>query len=166
MSRSTVAMQVARRKLAIAWFVAAALMVLIMVGRSLSYGFGDRVIDAWGWFLPTLMPTLTLIMSTFALDMGVASMPAQFTGKRRVDTFFLNIAMAFSIFYLVLVLMTLLIPADTLPGRAANPLAAMELSNLWLGPIQGLTAGAIGWFFLSAKDTDRRDDDPPGAQIP
>jgi hypothetical protein len=156
MSRPTVTMQVARRKLAVAWFVAAALMLLIMVGRSLFNGFGNRVIDAWGWFLPTLMPTLTLIMATFALDLGVGPVPAQFTGKRRVDTFFVKIAMAFSVFYLVLVLITLLIPADTLAGSGTNPIAAMELSNLWLGPIQGLTAGAIGWFFLSARDSDRR----------
>jgi hypothetical protein len=61
---------------------------------------------------------------------------------------FFQIAFGFSAFYLLLILLTLAIQPFTQTG----PLQLMRLSNLWLGPVQGLVASAIGVLFVSKKD--------------
>jgi hypothetical protein len=60
-----------------------------------------------------------------------------------------------SLFYLVLVLLTILI-APTRPegvtGKGAVEL--MHTANMWLGPLQGLVATSLGLLFGSKKKKD------------
>jgi len=136
------------------WFSVAALLFLFLVGQSIAgvyryrteTGMEDLTSDAWGWFLPTLMPTLSLIVAIFVTDVG-----SRRNATATVDRFFFRMAFWLSTLYLVVVVMSLL--GTTLFSR--NPLSDLKTSNLWLGPLQGLASAAVGAFFVKrggAKD--------------
>jgi len=46
-----------RARLAVLWLGGSALVLVILVLQSLFGRYGEKVQDAWGWALPTLMPT-------------------------------------------------------------------------------------------------------------
>ena len=54
-----------RKKLALVWFLFGGFLVLLVIGQSLAGKFGEHLRDVWRWFLPTLLPTLSLIVSVF-----------------------------------------------------------------------------------------------------
>jgi cytochrome bd-type quinol oxidase subunit 2 len=91
------------------------------------------------------MPTLTLIITALgytALD------PSRSKTVVRKD--FVRLAQWLSIVYLVLVAMTILIgPVAAKDGPGMVKL--MHMSNLWLGPFQGLVASAIGVLFVTKQ---------------
>jgi hypothetical protein len=136
----TVAMVSCKKRLAVIWLSGSAIILAVLVIQTIMGKYGDKAQDAWSWFLPTIMPTLSLIIGVFvsdALGSGV--------GGKNIDSFMFRITCVLSSVYLILVASTLfLAPVSTYP-----PLVLMKMSNLWLGPVQGLTAGAMGVFFLS-----------------
>ena len=88
------------------------------------------------------MPTLGMVVSVLgytALDPTVS--------EAVVRKSFLSVAWWLSAFYLALILLTILIQ----PFTAAEPAQLMRLSNLWLGPVQGLVASALGVLFVSKR---------------
>jgi len=129
----------AKWTLASIWLGGAGLIFLIMVGQSIGDIYGSRAEDAWAWYLPTVMPTLSLIVGVLVAD---------FTARREASIEsnppMFRLGVGLSLFYLVLVLMTLLVQ-PFLPNLA--PLDLMTRSNLWLAPLQGLTAAVLGAFF-------------------
>lgn len=133
----------ARNRLAVLWFTGSATILILVVLQSLLGHFGDDTQEALGWLLPTLMPTLSMMITVLtytALDPRVLDAVVRKT--------FFWIAFAFSVFYLVLILLTIAIQ----PFTRVGPLQLMRLSNLWLGPVQGLVASAIGVLFVSKKE--------------
>src|SRR5215472_12482755 len=136
-----------QRKLGVLWFSVAALLFLFLVIQSVvgvyryrtETGLQDLTSDAWGWFLPTLMPTLSLIVAVFATDVGRSG-----SAIPTVDRFFFRIAFSLSVLYLIVVVMSLL--GTTL--FSTDPLSDLKTSNLWLGPLQGLASASIGAFFV------------------
>lgn len=134
--------KVCRRRLAILWFTFGLLLFIVLMLQSIFDRFGDRVEDAWSWFLPSIMPTLSLIIGVLILDVTSDS-----DVEKKVDPFFFWIAFLLSVVYLVLVATTIFI----LPFTRLPPLDLMKLSNLWLGPLQGLAAAALGAFFVKGE---------------
>ena len=60
-----------RNQLAKIWLIGSGLVFLLLVVQSLLHAYGDLTQDVWGWFLPTLLPTLGLIVTVLtytALD--------------------------------------------------------------------------------------------------
>ena len=62
----------------------------------------------------------------------------------------------------------------TIAGADANPMTLFDMSNLWLGPLQGLVAAVIGAMFFSKSTkagqladqgagTNAGEDEPGGA---
>ena len=138
-----------RNRLAWIWIIGFCLIVVIMVVQSLLNVYKDSTADmtqeAWSWLLPTLMPSVGLIITVLTYT----ALDPLMTGSV-VRKSFVPIAVGISIFYLVLVLLTILAQ----PISAHSPkeaVAAMHTSNLWLGPIQGLVASAIGVLFASKE---------------
>ena len=70
-------------------------------------------------------------------------------GDAVVRKSFLLLALWLSTFYLVLVFLTIAIQ----PFTATNPLDLMKMSNLWLGPLQGVVASALGVLFVTKRPT-------------
>ena len=130
-----------KRRLATIWFLLAGVIFLLLVIQTVMGAYGPRATEAWGWFLPNVMPTLSLIVGVLVLDQmgrGVKT--------RTANAFLYRLALGLSCAYLLLILLSILI-------QPFAPLARLELmhqSNLWLGPLQGLVAGALGAFFIKA----------------
>lgn len=138
-----------RTRLAAIWLGASCLIFLIMVVQSLVAVYQadtqDFTKEAWGWLLPTIMPTLAIIISV----LGYSALDPLFSASAVRRSFF-RLALYLSAFYLALVLLTLLIQ----PFSAKSPASAiglMHTSNLWLGPLQGLVASALGVLFVSKQ---------------
>lgn len=146
MNHSTLTLASARNRLAALWLITAAFLVLLMIAKSLFGAFdvddtAAGVTEAWAWFMPAVMPTLALIIGSLTLDVGKS--------ERKTSVLFpFRVAFWISMFYLGLLLLALVfIPASDAKG----PMYALTTSNIWLGPIQGLVAASLGWFFM-AKD--------------
>jgi hypothetical protein len=126
--------------LAIIWLVGAGLILTLMVGQSLFDVYGARTEEAWSWYLPTVMPSLSLILGVLVADFRAAKAAPE---SRRKSGPLLGLAIGVSVFYLAMVSLTLLVQ----PFLATPPLELMQRSNLWLGPLQGLAAATLGAFF-------------------
>lgn len=138
----TIPMTTARQRLAVVWFIAAAMAVALMIVQTANGKYGSKASLAWGWLLPTIVPILSLVLSTLAKH---ASSPAQFT--EHVDAFAYRTALGVSVFYVLALLATLF--AQPFVGGSA--LDWMQTSNLFLGPLQGLTVVMVGAFFQKAS---------------
>jgi len=129
-----------KRRLATVWFVLSGLIFLLLVVQTVMGRYGDGATDAWGWFLPNVMPTLSLIVAVLVLD----QLDKGAKSPRTADRFLFRLAISLSAAYLLLILLSILIQ----PFAPLPPLQLMQQSNLWLGPLQGLVAGALGAFFI------------------
>jgi hypothetical protein len=131
-----------RARLAKMWIGGASVIFITVVLQSLLGRFGDQTQEAWGWLLPTIMPTLGMIITVLgytALD--------PLLSQSVVRKSFFQIAFWLSGFYMSLILLTILIQ----PLAGASAIQLMHLSNLWLGPFQGLVASALGILFVSKQ---------------
>ncbi len=104
--------------------------------------FRDDVTEVWAWFLPTVMPTLSLIVGVLTLDLTGAG-----GTDKQIDRFIFQLAFGLSLVYLAFVLLTVLLYSFT----GDEPLVLMKRSNLWLGPFQGLVAAGLGAFYVRAE---------------
>ncbi len=142
MASSRIPTRVARRRLALLWFAGAAVVFLLVVGQSIGGKYGSAVADAWSWFLPTVLPSLSIMVSVLVLDVRRSSR------DRNVDRFVFRLTSWLSVSYLVLVLSTLLLQ----PIAGVEPIELMRRSNLWLGPLQGIVTAALGAFFVKGEE--------------
>lgn len=134
-------MPAAKRRLAKIWLIGAAVVFFVVLAMSVVPDDPDFTSKLWAWFLPTVTPTLSLIVGVLVLDA---------TGKgrvaREVDPFLLDFAAWLSLFYLALVGATLLL-------TPFSP-RLLDSSQLWLAPLQGLVSAALGAFFVQ-RDADQ-----------
>jgi hypothetical protein len=130
-----------KRRLATVWFALGGVIFLLLVIQTVMGYYGQRATDAWGWFLPNVMPTLSLIVGVLVLDQMGAGVKT-----RTADAFLYRLALGLSCAYLLLILLSILVQ----PFAPLPPLELMQQSNLWLGPLQGLVAGTLGAFFIKA----------------
>ena len=133
-----------RKRLSIVWFTLGGLLMLFLILKSLSGGFGEGVNDVWAWFLPTLMPTFSLIVGVLALDLGAGATKVE----KHVDRLLYRLALWLSVVYLVVVALPIFIA----PLVQHSNVDLMKMSHLWLGPLQGLVAGVVGAFFLKGEE--------------
>ena len=147
----------ARWRLAVTWFPSCGVLFLVLVSQSLAGAYGTQVPRAWGWALPTFLPTLALMLSVFAAD----ALKPEGQGQLFVRRNFCNLALSVSIFYLVVVFLSLALqplvePIAGAPDIVAARLDMLELSNIWLSPLQSIVVAAIGvLFFLKEHKVDR-----------
>lgn len=131
-----------RKWLATIWLLGGAFLFALFIVQSVSGKYDPRVQDAWGWLLPTIMPTLSLIIGVLAAN---AVSPKPQGGQ--VDRYIFWLAMGLSVAYLAAVVFTVIAQ----PFVLRSPLDLFSLSNLWLGPLQGLVAGTLGVFFIKGR---------------
>lgn len=125
------------------WFVGGGLLFLFFVVQTILGRYQDKTNEAWAWFLPTIMPTLLLMIGVFAAD---ASNPQQ--EDVTVSRFIFCLSFGISGLYLIVVALTIFLQ----PYSATPFWELMKQSNLYLGPFQGLVAAAVGIFFVKKKD--------------
>ena len=127
------------------WLGGAGLVFSILVVQSLVGRYGTQSQDAWAWYLPTVMPTLSLIIGVLVSDFRAASANAKPLPVSTKGLLWLGLGL--SVFYLLLVAVTILVQPFL---QDVSPIELMHRSNLWLGPLQGLTAGVLAAFFRSS----------------
>lgn len=130
-----------QRRLAVVWLLAAALLFAILVVQSLAGKYGEQAGRVWSWFLPTVVPTLSLIIG------AVAYSARQSGSGDTVERFAYQLSLGLSVFYLVLVAAVPLVQ----PLLAVDPFQLMDSSKLWLAPVQGLLGLSLGAFFVSRE---------------
>jgi membrane protease YdiL (CAAX protease family) len=134
-------------RIALLWLGAAGLLFVVLVGQSFSNVYGDKVTDAWGWFLPTMMPTLSLIVGVL-----VAEGLSKDKKPRRIDRRLVHLATGFSTLYLGLVAVSIVgTTALGFGDPSEHVVETLNLSNLWLAPLQGLVAAVLGVVFRKAE---------------
>ncbi|MDD5274155.1 MAG: hypothetical protein PHU14_15740 [Methylovulum sp.] len=128
------------------WFSFGAILFLIMVVTTMVGAYENIAESIWSWFLPSLMPTLSLMIAVLVVD-------NQDTGRENqtADRFLFGLSLGISIFYLLLLILVIFIQPFTHSFPEA-PLEGFKKSNLWLGPLQGLVAAALGAFFINKKN--------------
>jgi len=136
-----------RTRLAVLWVSGFCLVLSLVVLQTLNGRYGDHVQEAWTWLMPNLMPTIGTILA----GLGYTALDPH-RSRAMVRSSFYLLAYWLSLFYLALVLLTILI-APTRPegvtGKGAVEL--MHTANLWLGPLQGMVATALGVLFASKQ---------------
>jgi hypothetical protein len=142
----TLPLTTAQDRLTQVWFIGAGVACIILVLQSLLGKYGDSVHDVWGWFVPTVGPTLGLILGVIGAR---ALIPAngQTGSEQHVNRSFFSVAFWLSLSYLALLLITILIEPFS-----PEPFTGIKLYNLasyWLGPIQGLVVAAVTVLFNS-----------------
>jgi len=138
----TILLHIARWKLARLWLLLSGLIALVLIIQSTMGKYPGKAQNVWSWALPTILPTLSLILAVLganALDPEDKSVTVRKT--------FYSLAVGLSLAYLLLVLLTLTLD----PMTPYESVELMTLSNLWLGPFQGVVASAIAVLFFSRK---------------
>ncbi len=139
----TLSMSICKRKLATLWFTGAGVIFFVLLLQTIFGRYGDRSSDAWSWFLPTIMPTLSLVIGVLVMDTLGKGMKAV-----NIDSFLFRLTFGISAAYLIAVLMLFLLQ----PFSTESPFDLMNQSNFWLGPFQGLVAAAMGAFFVKSPE--------------
>ena len=136
----TLTLRQCRKRLAAIWLIGSGILFFTVILQTIFKHYGDKSSDVWAWFLPLIMPTLSLIMGVLvwdALDRSVEIPTA--------DKFMYRLAGILSSLYLLVLGFTFFLS----PFSPWTPLELMKQSSLYLGPFQGLVAGSLGVFFVS-----------------
>ena len=132
-----------KRYLAACWFSGAGLIFLLLMVQTLVGRYEGKDREVFGWFLPTVMPTLSLVIGVLVMDAT-----GRGTKIARPDAFLFKLAMGLSSVYLATVLLTIILQ----PFSSVPAIEMMQKSNLYLGPLQGLVAAALSAFFVNRGD--------------
>jgi len=139
MTTTTISVRTCKKRLASLWISVGLALFILLVLQSTLGKFGTQVEEAWAWFLPTIMPTLSLIIGVLVLDVSSTRQR-----DKQIDLFLFRLAFYLSAIYLALVMLVPLIQ----PFTGSPPFELMKRSNFWLGPLQGIVAAVLGAFFV------------------
>ncbi len=143
-----ISMSLCKKWLAGVWFSFAAILFLLMVVTTMVGAYQGIAEGVWSWFLPSVMPTLSLMIAVLVSDNQNSEKNSQ-----TADRFLFKLSLALSAFYLLLLILVIVLQPLTNTFDDA-PLKGFQKSNLWLGPLQGLVAAALGAFFIN-KDVEK-----------
>ena len=135
----------AKKRIATLWFVLGGLLFILVLLQSILGKFENKSNEAWSWFFPNILPTLSLMLSVFLFDMR-----KKVKVEREINNFYFRLTFGLSLVYLITVLITLLIQ----PFTESSAISLMKNSNLYLGPFQGLITASIGLLFTSAEEVN------------
>lgn len=141
MTTTNISVRTCKKKLACLWVSVGLALFILLVFQSMLGKFGTRAEEAWAWFLPTIMPTLSLIIGVLVLDISSTRQR-----DKQIDRFLFWLAFSLSAIYLALVMLVPLIQ----PLTGSSPFELMKRSNFWLGPLQGLVVAVLGVFFVKS----------------
>jgi cytochrome bd-type quinol oxidase subunit 2 len=141
----------ARNLVAIIWFAGALLAVCLVIAQSIFGRFAGYTQEFWGWFTPTIFPTLALIVGVIG-----GTIFEDDKQQRTVKRFFFRGAVVLSVVYLAVLLLTLLLE----PLAGSHDMQYFNLANYWLSPIQGLVVAALAALFNSKKRAEATPEEP------
>jgi hypothetical protein len=101
-------------------------------------------VDAWNWFLPAVLPTASLIVTTLFHTSD--------SEQKSVDRFLFRLCVTLSLVYLFV----LLVVVVTQPFQPTSPAEALKHSSIFLAPLQAIVVGAVAAFFGKAEKTETK----------
>lgn len=137
----------ARKSLAAIWFIGAGVLFIMLLAQTIVGKYGDKADKAWAWFFPTILPTLSLIIGILVSEALSVKPNKDDNSIKEVDRFVFWLSFFLSFAYIITVNLTVFL--SPLAHEPLTPLKLMEVSNLWLGPFQGLVSASLGIFFVS-----------------
>jgi hypothetical protein len=147
----TLPMNYAQQKLALVWFLGAAIPGLILLLQSLLGKYSDSLQEVWGWFVPTVGPTLGLMIGTIGAG-ALSETAGSKMSERYVTRFFFRTALSLSAIYLLILTLTLLFePFSPSPYKGIK---LYNVANYWLAPVQSLVVAALSVLFGSQRKED------------
>jgi hypothetical protein len=148
-TKETLPLDTAQTQLATVWFTGAAVPFVLLVAQSILGRYQDSVSEVWGWFVPSVGPTLGLILGVMGATALIDARKAE-SPQREVKRSFFKLAFWLSIAYLTLLTLTLLLE----PFSGLRGIKLYNVANYWLGPAQTLVAGAIAVLFTSQRKSE------------
>lgn len=131
-----------QRRLLLLWVIlGGAALVVILVQTSPRGTYRENASDIWEWFLPTVVPTLSLMLGTLVAEARAPS------GSATVDAFYYRMASWLSAAYLALVIVFLLMYA-----QSSTPVADLKSTGKLVTSLYGIVGIALGVFFASKKE--------------
>jgi len=123
-------------KLTALWWIWGTVLIFMLVFLSMQPAlFGEDTAKVWQWFLPNIIPTMTMV--------GASAYASQQTlVPQSNEAGFLIVVVASAIYLSLLTLSVISTPF------VAQPLQALQQANLWLGPVQGLAASGLAIYFI------------------
>jgi hypothetical protein len=136
-------LRISRKRLATIWFSGSGLLFSCVLLQTFLGTYSDKAGDAWQWLLPTVLPTLSLMVGILVSGgLGLSD------DAKSVDPFMYRLTAVLSLAYLLTVALTILLSPF---ATWSSPLGLMKMSHFWLAPFQGVVSGALGLFFVSKE---------------
>jgi hypothetical protein len=114
-------------------------LVVLLIQVAPGGVYAGRSSDLLDWFLPTVMPTISLMVGTLVAEKRAEPSPT-------VDRFAYRLALWLSVLYLLIVIVALLAFADS-----RTPLDDLRGSAKLITAIYGLVGLALGVLFVTQK---------------
>jgi hypothetical protein len=137
-----ISMDKAKKIISLPWFIISGLLFTVIFFQSLIGFYGEKVNDVWSWFLPTVLPTLSLIISVIVSDAITVEKEL-----KKVNYFVFIISLIVSIFYLLSISVVILGG----PIFGFTLLGIMKVSNFGLSPLLGVVTLCLGVFFIKKE---------------
>jgi heme/copper-type cytochrome/quinol oxidase subunit 3 len=134
-----------QKRLALLWFIFSGILFFIILFQSILGKYHGAESEVWSWFLPNILPTLSLITSVLV----IGEIRYKKSKPKTVDNFVFKLSFFLSTLYLLTIIITVLATATA--SSSFTSLALLKKSQLWLAPFQGLVSAALGAFFITGN---------------
>lgn len=152
MNSARIPLDHARRRLTQIWFIGSALFLLLIIGQAIGTIYHKQTQDLFSWALPTILPTLSLMLSVLAANAIVP--PAAGDDETQVRRTFYDLSVGISVFYLFVLLggtIAAPIAASSIGDESYKAINVLQLSNFWLSPLQSLVVVITGTMFFTKE---------------
>lgn len=144
MSRRVSVVQCQRRLLIVWGGIGGLALIVVLIQTSPRGAYHANASDVWEWFLPTVVPTVSLILGTLVAGARTPEPDAT------VELFYYRLALWSSVLYLALVVALLLMYA-----QSPTPIADLKSTSRVVTALYGVVGIALGTFFVSKKSGDK-----------
>ncbi len=86
----------AQKKLSIFWFLNAAVLTILFIVFTVFNRFDNKVLNAWEWLSQNIIPTITLMIGTFYMNVN------QENKEKEIDIIYYRLCYGISLFLFVL----------------------------------------------------------------
>jgi hypothetical protein len=135
----------AKQKIATLWFSGSGVLFFLVFSQTAMGRYGQRAGEVWAFLLPTIMPTLSLVIGVLVMDQLGKGVKTEW-----VTRFLYRLTIGISSAYLLAVGMVFIFQLIS----PVSPFDLMSQASIFLGPFQGLVAAALGAFFVVAPDAE------------
>ena len=132
-------------KLAGLWLIAGFILFGLMLGQVAGGRYGSQHERAFGWLLPNLLPSLSMIAGAIVFNVRTPQ------SGMHVTRFAFNATLWFSVFYLAVLLLVLLLVPVAEQGVRIAPVDWLEVPRSLVSGLSTLVSAALGAFFVSSK---------------